>query len=328
MSCPTGCTPLKRVLNERVIPRDGRIPCLGKTLKGQYCKAPISRDRQSKALCLLECCIYCSRPGGLSLKYAIKDLAILLVHQQHSGEQDAVYARWRSMVKEYKDKRDNPPRKHYRELDQILDRPQEYHSDVFDEPVAPQPVKRRRDTHIVKCSESEQTSGLSYPAAPKIQLQRTIEANEPIKGDKPAKHTVIHPTLPSSERPTESCKSVSVQTEAHEVYTPITVWSCFFGLILQCGVMICSLFKIQFGPARFCDHAGNVRKGSMVLKFELGIRWTLTDLMPRWVIFTGISFLPLSVLLGPWLGLLCICWIGMQLQESPIKLECDAYKLR
>ncbi|KAJ5201178.1 hypothetical protein N7449_005981 [Penicillium cf. viridicatum] len=229
MSCPTSCTPLKRVLNERVlrvIPLDGRIPCLGKTLKGQYCKAPISRDRQSKALCLLECCIYCSRPGGLSLKYAIKDLAILLVHQQHSGEQDAVYARWRNMVKEYKNKRDNPPRKYHREFDQRLDRPQEYRSDVFDDPVAPQPVKHRRDTHIVKCSESDQTSGLSYPAAPKIQQRRTIEANETIKGDKPAKHTVIHPILPSSERLTGSRKSVSVQTEAYELNFATTQGMC------------------------------------------------------------------------------------------------------
>lgn len=328
MSCPTSCTPLKRVLDDRVMPLDGRIPCLGKTLKGQYCKAPISRDRQSKALRLLECCIYCSRPGGLPLKYAIKDLAILLVHQQHSGEQDAVYARWRNMVKEYKNKREKPPRKHHRKLDQNLDRPQEYHPDIFDDPVAPQPVKHRRDTHIVKCSESDQTNSLSYPAASKIQQHRTIKANEPIESDKPAKNTVIPPTPPSSECPTESRNSVSVQTEAHEVYKPITLWSCFFGLILQCGVMVCSLFKIQFGPTQFCDHAGNVQKGSTDSRFELGIRWSLTDLMPRWVIFMGISFLPLSVLLGPWLGLLCICWIGVQLQESPIELEFEAYRLR
>ncbi|KOS48693.1 hypothetical protein ACN38_g378 [Penicillium nordicum] len=329
MSCPTSCTPLKRVLNDRVIPLDGKIPCLGKTLKGQYCKAPLARDRQSEALCLLECCIYCSRPGGRPLKYAIKDLAILLVHQQHSGEQDAAYTRWRNMVKEYKNKREKPPRKHHRELDQTLDRPQEYYSDMFDDRVAPQPVKHRRDTHIVKRSESDRTSRLSYPATPRTPQHR-IEANEPIEDDKPAQHTVIHPTPPSSELPTESCKSVSVsvQTEAHEVYTPITLWSCLFGLILQCGVMICSLFKIQLGLVQFCDRAGNVKKGSLDFKFELGIRWTLTGLMPRWVIFMGTSFVALSVLLGSWLGLLCICWIGVQLQESPIELKYEAYRLR
>ncbi|CAI7580040.1 unnamed protein product [Penicillium discolor] len=217
MSCPTSCTPLKRVLDERVIPLDGRIPCLGKTLKGKYCNAPISHNRQSKALCLLECCIYCPRPGGLPLKYVIKDLAISLVHQQHSGEQDAAYARWTNMVKDYKNKREKPPRKHHRELDQQLDRPQEYHSDIFNDPITPQPVKHRRDEHIVKCSESDQTSSLGYPAASKIQQHRTIQANEPIESDKPAKHMVIPPTPRRSEFPTESRKFVSVQTETDEL---------------------------------------------------------------------------------------------------------------
>lgn len=285
MSCSTSCTPLKRVLTEHVIPLGGKIPCLGKTLKGEYCKAPISRDRKNKAVCLLECCIYCSRPGGLPLKYVIKDLAILLVHRQHRGEQDAAYVRWTNMVKEYKNKREKPPREHGREFGQKLDLPQVYHSNIFDDPVAPQPVKHRRDTHIVKCSESDQTSSPSYLAVSKTQQHRTIKANEPTESDKPAMHTVILPTPPSSECLTENRKSVSVQTESHEVYTPITLWLCFSGFILQCGVMICSLFTIQFGLAQFCDRAGNVQKGSMALKFELGIRWTLTDLMPRWAIF-------------------------------------------
>lgn len=322
MSCPTSCTPLKRVLDDRVIPLDGRIPCLGKTLKGQYCRAPISRDRQGKALCLLECCIYCSRPGGLPLEYAIKNLAILLVHQQHSGEQDVAYSRWTNMVKEFKNKREKPLRKSHRELDERLDRLQEHHSAIIDEPVAPKPIKNRRDTHIIECSEPDQTNGLSYKAPTEIQQDRTIESDEPTK------HTVVHPTLPNSKLPIESRKSISVQTEPHEVYTPITLWSCFFGLILQCGIMICSLFKMQFSSTQFCDRAGNIKSGSMIrLKFELGIRWSLTDLMPRWMFFTGISFLPLSILLGPWLGLLCVCWIGVQLQESPIGLDLDSYRI-
>lgn len=90
-----------------------------------------------------------------------------------------------------------------------------------------------------------------------LERDRTIETNAHLEGDKPAKHTVIHPILPSSECecPTESGKSVSVQTEAHEVFTPSTLWPCFFGLILHCGVMICSLFQIQFGLAQLCDRA-------------------------------------------------------------------------
>lgn len=319
MSCPTSCTPLKRVLDDRVIPIDGRIPCLGKTLKGQYCRAPISRDRQRKALCLLECCIYCSQPGGLPLKYAIEDLALMLVHQQHSGEQAAVYARWWNMVKSFKDKKENPVRKH-REHRQRLDRPQERHSDILGAPDAPETITNLGHTHMVDCSEADQTSTLSYKAPTEIQQHRIVE------GDELAKPTVLHPTLPNPKRPTGSRKSVSVQTEADEVYTPITLWSCFFGLILQCRMMICGLFKIQFDPTRSRDRAGNMKKASMVrLKFELGIRWSLTDSMLRWIFFTVISFLPLSILLGPWLGLLCVCWIGVQLQESPIGMDFDAY---
>lgn len=139
-----------------------------------------------------------------------------------------------------------------------------------------------------------------------LERDRTIEANKPIEGDKPAKHRVFHLTPPSSECPTESGKSVSVQTETHEVYTPSTLWPCFFGLILHCEVMICSLFQIQFGLAQLCDRAWNGEKGSMVLKFGLGIRWTLSDLMPRWVIL-GISFLPLSVLLA-WVIVYILDW--------------------
>ncbi|CAG7980856.1 unnamed protein product [Penicillium nalgiovense] len=311
MSCPTSCTPLKRVLDDRVIPIDGRIPCLGKTLKGQYCSAPISRDRQREALCLLECCIYCSRPDGLPLKHAIKDLALLLVHQQHSGEQDVVYAKWMDMVKSFKYKREKPVRKHHREEHrQKLDRPQEHHSDIIDEPSAPE------------CNEPNQASNLSYKAPTECQQRRIVE------GDELAKLTVLHPTLPNPKRPTGSRKSVSVQTEADEVYTPITLRSYFFGLILQCRMMMCGLFKIQFDPTHFCDRAGNMKKASMVrLKLELGIRWSLTDLTLRWMFFTVVSFLSLSILLGPWLGLLCVCWIGVRLQESPIGMDFDAYRI-
>ncbi|KGO69583.1 hypothetical protein PITC_000010 [Penicillium italicum] len=322
MSCPISCTPLRQVLDDRVIPRDGKIPCLGKTLKGQYCRAPISRDRQAQALDLLECCIYCSRLGCVPLNHAIKNLAVLLVHQQHSGEQDAVYVRWRSMVKEFKNKREKPLRENHQVHLRKLDRPQEYDSDILVKFVAPEPVKTRKHTHVVNCSESDQTSCPRYPMPTDIQQHQTIN------DDEPAQLTVIHSTLPNPKCLTETRKSVSIQTEADEVYTPITLWSCFFGLIFQCGVMICSLLKVQFGPTQFCDRAGNVKMGSMVhLKLELGIRWSLTDLVPRWVVFTVISFLPLRILLGPWLGLLCICWIGVQLQESPIRLDLDVYRL-
>ena len=319
MACPTRCTPLKRVLEEHGIPIDGRIPCQGMTLKGRYCRIPIARDRQKKALCLLECCIYCSRPGGLPLKYAIRDLAFLLVHQQHRGKQDAVYTEWKDMVKSFKYKREEKlVRKSHREHRQRLDRPYEHHSDSLDEPDAPETITYQRHAHIIERSEADQTNNLSYKAPTEIQEHRIVE------GDELVELTVPHPTLPTPKRVTGSYKSVSVQTEADEVYTPITLWSCFFGLLLQCRMMICGLFNIQYGPTQLCDRAGNMKKASMVrLKFELGIRWSLTDFMPRWMSFMVISFLPLSILIGPWLGLLCVSWIGVQLQESPIGMDFD-----
>jgi hypothetical protein len=214
------------------------------------------------------------------------------------------------MVKSFKYKRENPVRKNQREHPQGLDRPKEHHSGILDEPDAPQTITNLRHTHIVECSEPDQTSNLSYKAPPEIQQRRIVESDEL------AKSTVLHPTLPNPKRPTGSRKSVSVQTEADEVYTPITLWSRFFGLILQRTMMICGLFKIRFDPIYFGDRAGNMKKVSMVrLKFELGIRWSLTDFMLRWNFFKVISFLSLSILLGPWLGLLCVCWIGVQLQE-------------
>ncbi|KAJ5504984.1 hypothetical protein N7463_007858 [Penicillium fimorum] len=165
MSCPTNCTPLKQALNDSVIPLHGKIPCLGKTLKGQNCKAPISRDRQTKALCILECCIYCARPGGLPLKYAINDLAKLLVHQQHNGEQDAAYARWRNMVKEFKGKGENPMREHP--------------SETIDEPVDPELIATRRHAHTIERNGSNQTSSLSYEEPTEIQQDQTVEGGQP-----------------------------------------------------------------------------------------------------------------------------------------------------
>lgn len=257
-----------------VPPGNGKQYCLAKTKKScgkHQCGSVISERNQEKAWYLLRECMSCSDQDDQAIKCHTKKLCELLIHSRHETQRKLNIEKWNQKIFEFR----NDPRNRNacRQPPRPLEKqPGTLWSDPIHYPILPYAIDDPFESEEIKIHSSV----LEIREDATMERYRSIEADQPRSVSTNGSIEEISTSNTSSHVSRSSRHGLSGNNST--VHSPITLFSCVFGLFMQFGAF-CGL-RVQVGKSQPSQNSSN---GSIVrFKFELAL---LEKFMPLCVLF-------------------------------------------
>jgi hypothetical protein len=256
-----------------VPPGNGKQYCLAETKKSRgklQCGSVISERNQEKAWYLLRECMSCSDLDDQAIECHTKKLCELLIHSPHEEQRKLNIEKWNQKMFEFRSdpKNRNACRQPLRPLEKQHD---SLWSDPVHYPILPYAIDDPVESEEIKIHSSV----LEIREDATVERYRSIEADQTRSVSTNESNEEISTSNTSSHVSHSSRHGLSGNNST--MHSPITLFSCVFGLFMQFGAF-CGL-RVQIGKSQSSQNSSN---GSMVhLKFELAL---LEKFMPLCVL--------------------------------------------
>jgi hypothetical protein len=256
-----------------VPPGNDKQYCLAKTKRSRgklQCGSVISERNREKAWYLLRECMSCSDLDDEAVRCHTKKLCELLIHSRHEEERKLNIEKWNQKIFEFR----NDPRNRNacRQPSRPLEKqPGTLWRDPTHHPILPYAIDDPVESEEIEMNSSV----LEIRENATVERYRSLEADQSRSVSTNESMEEISTSNTSSHMSHSSRHDLSGNNST--VYSPITLFSCVFGLFMQLGAF-CGL-QFQIGKSQSSQNSPN---GPMVhLKFELAI---LEKFMPLCVL--------------------------------------------